>query len=253
MFWKTSHRLENIFLMRHGNSAANADTSLTATIPDHIIGLAAAGFGQAAAAGAAFRDYIGSGDIRIGRGGMRLWCSPYRRTIQTRDSFLDGFGPEYRIFRDMRTDILLTEQRFGLFDGLSDEEKAERYPAEYRQFRMFANNGGKFYAKNPNGESRYDVCVRVRAFNGTITRDAEKKRNSVPNVFVISHGTTIRAFVMNWLHLDVDWFENEPNPNNASIRRIGRDENGKWKDFGCIFEGFPDQEAVRKAKQESTR
>jgi 2,3-bisphosphoglycerate-dependent phosphoglycerate mutase len=226
---------------------ANADDRLTSIVPDHTVELAPIGFEQAHSAGAAFRDFIAAGDVIIKPNTVRLWCSPYRRAIQTRDSFLRGLGPVSRIFRDTRTDILLTEQRFGLFDGLSGKEKAERYPEEYRKFQMFANNGGKFYAKNPLGESRYDVCVRVRPFNGTIVRDAEKTKNNVPNVFIISHGTTLRAFTMNWLHLDVDWFENEPNPDNASIRHIGRDESGRWKDFGYIFKGFPDQEALRKA------
>jgi len=72
----------------------------------------------------------------------------------------------------------------------------------------------------------------------TIIRDAEKAENPVPNVFVVSHGTTLRAFTMMWLHKEVAWFENEPNPGNCSIRWIGRSPNGRFEDKGYIFRGF---------------
>jgi len=81
------------------------------------------------------------------------------------------------------------------------------------------------------------INKRVRPYFGTIIRDAEKPKNPVPNVFIASHGTTIRAFVMMWLHLESEWFEKEANPKNASIRHIGRDTNGRWKDFGYIYNG----------------
>ena len=45
---------------------------------------------------------------------------------------------------------------------------------------------------------------------------------------------TLRAFVMMWCHLSPEWFEAEPNPNNAAIRLI--DEG---TDRGYVFEGFP--------------
>jgi broad specificity phosphatase PhoE len=101
-----------------------------------------------------------------------------------------------------------------------------------------ANTTDVFYAKPPNGESRYDVCVRIHQFFGTIIRDAEKSQNSVSNVFVVSHGTTLRAFTMMWLHKEVDWFESERNPANCSIRWIVRNEKGHFEDKGYIFQGF---------------
>ena len=47
----------------------------------------------------------------------------------------------------------------------------------------------------------------------------------------MAHGVTIRAFVMMWCHKTPEWFDDEPNPKNCSIRYI---ENGT--DYGYIYE-----------------
>ena len=228
------NRLENIFLMRHARSAANDDLSLYKTIPDHAIPLSDHGVTQAHEAGTFFANF----SQRFSERSVRLWCSPYLRAKQTRDGLLKGMGDVARVFKDQREHILLTEQSFGLFDGLTDEECEEQYPEESRKFDLCVKHKGHFYAKPPNGESRYDVCVRMHQFFGTVVRDAEKAENHVANIFVVSHGTTLRAFTMMWLHQEVEWFENERNPANGSIRWIGRDANGRFEDKGYIFPGF---------------
>ena len=228
------NRLENIFLMRHAHSAGNEDLTLYKHIPDHAIPLSEMRMEQAVDAGKHFATFLSQSPQLFEEQSIRLWYSPYLRTKQTRDGLLEGMGDAACIFKDRREHILLTEQSFGLFDGLTDEECDEQYPEESRKFNLCKAYNGRFYAKPPNGESRYDVCVRVHQFFGTIIRDAEKAENHVPNVFIVSHGTTLRAFVMMWLHKEVEWFENEPNPSNCSIRWIGRDENGRFVDKGYV-------------------
>ena len=85
-------------------------------------------------------------------------------------------------------------------------------------YRKAAAHGGRFWAKVPLGESRFDVCLRMKQFFGTIHRDA--KRHGINTVVIVSHGVTIRAFMTMWLHLSPEWFEVEPNPRNTSIRLI---------------------------------
>ncbi|MDR0449216.1 MAG: histidine phosphatase family protein, partial [Rickettsiales bacterium] len=172
-------RLENIFLMRHGNSEANRDIKVYHAIPDHAIKLSPRGIDDAKNAGVAFKHLLSTGSIKIEAGDIRSWNSPYERTRETLGGFMDGLDmPGF--FRDAREDILLTEQRFGLFDGLTDEECLEKYPEEARKFNLCKEHSGWFYAQPPNGESRFDVCVRVRQYFGTIIRDAEKSVNSMP-------------------------------------------------------------------------
>ena len=116
----------------------------------------------------------------------------------------------------------------GLFDGLTDEELAEQYPREHAHYQKCEQFEGRFWARMPLGESRFDVCQRVHQSFGTFRRDAD--RHGVHDIIVVAHGTTIRAFVMMWLHKPVSWFENEPNPANASVRLLDGDD-----DYGVIF------------------
>ncbi|MDR1678994.1 MAG: histidine phosphatase family protein [Prevotellaceae bacterium] len=230
-------QLNNIFLMRHAYSAANEDLSLYQRMPDHAIPLSNRGHEQAVEAGRHFVRFLENTQLDLPKHDTRLWYSPYLRARQTKDELLNGMGSHTEIIKDCREHILLTEQNFGLFEGLTEEECALKYPEETRKFNLCTDYSGKFYAKPPNGESRYDVCVRVNQFFGTVVRDAEKY-NSASNIFVVSHGTTLRAFTMMWLHHEVEWFERESNPANCSIRWIGRGSDGRFEDKGYIFEGF---------------
>jgi broad specificity phosphatase PhoE len=83
----------------------------------------------------------------------------------------------------------------------------------------------------PLGESRFDVANRIHAFLGTLSRDRDK--HGISNAVVVCHGVTLRAFVMQRMHLSPEWFEQEPNPKNCAVHYL----NGAL-DEGTIFEGF---------------
>lgn len=224
-----------IFLVRHGESVANVDKSVHFTVPDHAIGLSERGVKQAERAGNFLGNYIEDNikakfDIRFN---LSVWVSPYKRTRQTADEIVKGFdyihwsfGPKVR----RQEHINLVEQQFGLFDGLEDDQLAAKYPAEHQHYKKCEDFEGKFWARMPLGESRFDVAVRVHQFFGTIQRDNDKYGRD--NVIIVGHGVTLRAFVMQWLHLPFEWFEAEPNPKNCSIRMI---DGGK--DMGYIYPG----------------
>ena len=88
----------------------------------------------------------------------------------------------------------------------------------------------------PNGESCFDVCTRVSNLFGTIVRDRQpapmKGRDSIDNIVIVSHGVTIRAFMMMWCHLSPQWFEVNPNLPNCSIAVL---HNGQ---VNYIFGGY---------------
>ena len=223
--------IENIFLARHASSARNERACGAENIPDCRVPLSETGLAQADAAGHAMSEILRDADLPAHS--LRVWCSPYERTRQTRDAMTPRFS-EY--IMDSREDILLTEWNFGLFDGLTDAERHAKYPAEASHYDDSIAKNGKFYARPMNGESWQDVCVRVRQFFGTIVRDSEKK-NPVKNILIISHGLAIRAFVMMWMHHSVEWLDAEPNPNNCAIRRIRR-AGMETRDMGYLFSGF---------------
>ena len=206
-----------IYLVRHGQSVANVDPSVYRTTADHAVPLSDLGRAQAREAGEFLRarfEAAGYAERHV-----RLWCSPYLRTRQTADGIEEACAP---FVTDRREDILLCEQQFGLFDGVPDDELPVLFPAEHAHYRKHERHEGRFWARMPLGESRFDVALRIRLFFGTIQRDAE---GGVHTVIVVCHGVTLRAFVMSWLHRTPEWFEEEPNPTNCAIRLIDGNED----------------------------
>jgi 2,3-bisphosphoglycerate-dependent phosphoglycerate mutase len=225
-FWRYAAPMR-ILLVRHGESLGNVDRVVHATTADHAVPLSDRGLEQAREAGRWLAAYLG----RVGGEGshVRLWVSPYLRTRQTADALQETAGAW---ITDRVEHVLLCEQQFGLFDGVPEEELAARLPREFAHYDMQCRFGGKFWARMPQGESRFDVAQRIHQAFGTFHRDAVA--HGIRDLVVICHGVTLRAFVMMWCHLSPEWFEQEPNPRNGAIRLIDRGE-----DRGYVFEGFP--------------
>jgi broad specificity phosphatase PhoE len=220
-----------ILLVRHGESLGNVDPEIHRDVADHAIPLSDRGQSQAREAGRHLDTYFtelwGSPEQSPR---VRLWVSPYQRTRETADGIFDSAGAW---IDDRKEHILLCEQQFGLFDGIPDEELPELYPAEHAHYDKLCRFEGKFWARMPLGESRFDVAMRVHQAFGTFQRD--EITDGIENLIVICHGVTLRAFTMMWTHRSPEWFEQEPNPNNCAIRLL---YDG---DQGYLFEGFPRQ------------
>jgi len=217
-----------ILLVRHGESLGNVDPLVHATTADHAVPLSERGRAQAREAGARLADYLDA-QLRGERPLIRLWVSPYQRTRQTADAVLET---SRGWITDRVEHILLCEQQFGMFDGVPDDELPRRFPHEFAHYDMQCRFGGKFWARMPQGESRFDVAKRIHQAFGTFHRDAQE--HGIQTIVVICHGVTLRAFVMMWCHLSPEWFEAEANPNNCAIRLIDR-----GVDRGYVFAGFP--------------
>lgn len=217
--------MQNIYLIRHGQSQGNVDQSVYRSTPDHAIPLSELGVRQASAAGAALRELIAlPGDEPV-----RIWTSPYKRTRQTAQLLAAELQQKFSRI-DRREHINLCEQQFGLFDGVPRDELPIRFPDEYAHNELAIRHEGRFWARMPLGESRFDVAVRVHEAFGTFHRDAE--RHGVRNIVVVCHGVTLRAFAMQWLHLPYEWFEAQPNPNNCDIYHI---DTGRTDEGGYIY------------------
>ena len=221
-------RRVRILLVRHGESLGNLDPTIHLTTADHTVPLSERGRVQAREAGEVVSRYYKKtfGDSRPH---VRLWVSPYLRTRQTGDGIQETAGA---YISDRVEHILLCEQQFGLFDGVPDEELPQRFPKEHAYYDMLCRFGGKFWARMPQGESRFDVAKRIHQAFGTFHRD--NSEHGIRDIVVVCHGVTLRAFVMMWCHLSPEWFEAEKNPNNCAVRLL---EDGV--DRGYLFEGFP--------------
>jgi broad specificity phosphatase PhoE len=231
-----------IYLIRHGESEANLDQRVNVLLPDHSIALSAEGRRQAREAGETLRSILlESSSVKEARDAnkmpppIRMWRSPYRRTRETSEELLIGLGGLARdggLVLDVCERSQLREQEFGLFDGVPDDELPKSFPREYAHFKKAEDNGGRFWAPMPMGESRCDVAERVHAIFGTFHRDAE--RHDIHDIIVVSHGVTIRAFVYAWMGYDWEWFETQRNPGNCSIWLLEDGENR-----GMLFAGWP--------------
>lgn len=229
-----------IYLVRHGQSEANEDWSQNTHRGDYSIPLNQEGQRQAAVCA----DFLVSEFARRPMAHVRLWHSPYIRASMTADPIEEAFQ-RARIVYSRREHLLLHEQNHGLFDGLSNEEIRAQYPqfwATYAKNRLA--EGGRIWASYPMGESVARVCERVHQSFGTFHRDAE--RRGIRDIVVVAHGIVNRAFTAMWLHLPSTWIEEEPNPNNCSVRLI---HDGV--DKGYVFEGFPSPDGHAKKKSKS--
>jgi len=208
-----------IFLIRHGETTANTGTEeyYTSRTLDHLVSLTDNGIAQANAAGRWLVDYCKKNGIVFDN--ARIWRSPYIRTRQTSEEF-----NKYLHVESIFEDVALVEQQYGLFDAVPYDEWEKRHPVEYAECMRLWDNGGKFYNRLPNGESPFDVALRVHQFMGTINRD------TADPLFIFTHGVTLRCFLLRWFHYTPEWYENEKNPKNCWIRLI---DDGK--DAGYVY------------------
>ena len=239
----------NILLVRHGVSQANLDRSLYTRLPDTKVPLAPVGHEQARAAGDAIAAWIKTLPYPCG---TRIYCSPYQRTRETCLG-VEAALKEQAIKYDRIEELALREIGFGLFDGLTDEELPKLYPREHAYYQKHVDFEGEFYAPMPLGESRAQVADRIKGVFGTLIRDNRERENGwrIRNFIIVSHGVTIRAFIMQWLHLTPEWFQAQPNPANASVAMISSDGTEPYK-VSMLFEGFPHAPTKQDIREEGT-
>jgi broad specificity phosphatase PhoE len=196
-----------IKLVRHGESQANVGVLRAREVGDYAIPLSPRGHDQAAATGRTLgADFVGSAVI---------YSSPYRRTRDTTEGILAGAGvarQSVRVFEDPR----LREVEHGYEDPEAQEELREMH--------------GWFYYRFRGGESPADCFDRTSSFLESMMRLVERRGSE--RVLIVTHGLTIRCFVMRFLHLTVEEFDGIENPPNGGIVTIAPHDTLE----GCVFE-----------------
>jgi len=217
-------RKKNIeyLLVRHGESEANVDKSLFLTLADHAVKLSAKGEEQAREAGRRIKEffeekYLYRDPQRSPDWKCCIWTSTYKRARQTAHLIKQEAG---NWITDIKENICLVEQQYGLFEGenWSNGSIDHIFPRELSFYNKCAKFGGRFWATVPMGESRFDVCKRVYHTLQLIQEDG------FDHTIIVSHGVTLRSFVMCFYNKTPEWFEEEPNPPNGSIKLISQYE-----------------------------
>lgn len=207
-----------IYLIRHGESMQNTEENYVIKLPDHQVYLTEKGKEQAAEAAKFLKEYLAEKQIPLIS--ARMWVSPYLRTRQTAEIVNEQLG-----VKDVKEDVSLIEQQYGLFSDNPMEERKRLFPNEFDYYSKHFDTQGKFYAKMPLGESPLDVAMRIRHFLPTVFRDYEKGKKDT--LFIVTHGVVMKAFLLDWFHLSPEWFSEEGTPTNCSIIEIVREDDGK--------------------------
>jgi broad specificity phosphatase PhoE len=199
----------NIFLIRHGESTGNVDKTIYETTPDWKVPLTETGKAQALVAAESLYKDISHTSLTTA-----FYVSPWHRARQTAEiikTALENKGISiYKYHEDPR----LREQDWG--NCRSVEHNKELIKERDIQ--------GTFFYRMETGESGADVYDRISTFFDTLHRDYEKL-DFPSNVVIVSHGITIRVFLMRFFHWTVEEFELLHNPKNCQIYKMQYDKS----------------------------
>ncbi len=197
-----------IILIRHGESEGNVNKHKYETSPDYTLELTAAGIAQAQNAGVQLQKIVGNESLFF-------YVSPMWRTRSTFENVSKVFNKNNISYRE---DPRIREQEWGHL----------RNAEVNKDIRNERDAYGTFYFRIPDGESAADVYDRVSDFLGTLQRDFEKD-DFPQNTVIVTHGMSIRLFLMRWFHWTVEEFEALANPENCEIIVLEKTEEGKYK------------------------
>ena len=201
-------RPRRIFLVRHGNSVANNNYDILQQIPDNKIVLSENGIAQAKEAGKRLKEIIGNESIEF-------YVSPYMRTRQTYENILESF-------KENRTEC-------NIFSPLREQEYGNLQSEMDRQFKEQKEVGIPYY-RFKNGESGIDVLNRISVFLQYLFRKISSTNYKLfDNIIIVSHELTLKFFILCFLKLPVNDYDNIKGLDNADFWTIEKNENGKYQ------------------------
>ncbi len=183
-------------MIRHGESDANVDRYLFGAVPDYTIELTERGCRQAAEAGEALRALVGDESLYF-------YVSPFWRSRSTFEHVAKAFPRSQFAYSE---EPRLREQEWGY---LRSNEEFDRICQERSDY-------GIFYYRIPGGEAGTDVYDRINDLLGSMYRDFAKEQFP-ENCVLVTHGLTIRLFLMRYYHLTVEEFERMLAPKNCAL------------------------------------
>lgn len=197
-----------ILLIRHGQSQGNIDVNQYHTVPDYALSLTPKGNEQSIEAGIKIKGIIGSESLHV-------YLSPYMRARQTFQHLKTSLETNIvKVVEDPR----IREQDWGHL----------RHPDENEEIRRQRDGFSTFYYRIPDGESGADVYDRVSTFLETLHRDFNKP-HFPQNALIVTHGLTLRLFLMRWFHWTVEEFENLRNPMNGQVVVMQKNKKDRYE------------------------
>ena len=198
---------KRIILIRHGESQANVDKYLFGKVPDYTIELTEKGKGQAVDAGKRLKELVQDESLYF-------YVSPFWRARSTFECLVSSFPRHQFVFSE---EPRLREQEWGY---LRSSKEFDEICCERREY-------GTFYYRIPGGEAGSDVYDRINDLLGSLYRDFSDE-DFPENCVLVTHGLTIRLFVMRFFHLTVEEFERMLAPKNCDLVILEKQENGHY-------------------------
>ena len=190
-----------IIIIRHGQSAGNADKTIYQAVPDYALPLTETGKAQALTAGEAIKKLLAtSQDFKLSDP-VQFYVSPFWRARQTYEGVSKAFPNHIK-----REDPRLREQEWGHLRNANATKELETQRDVY----------GRYFYRLQDGENGADVEDRITTFLDTTHRDFEK-RDFPKNVILVTHGFTARIILKRWFHLTTEQFEKMANPPNCGF------------------------------------
>jgi len=238
-----SEGIRTVYIIRHGESLGNVSLENYEHFGDHNLPLTEDGKKMAANCGEFLNKYF---EIKYGsinkKPPITMFVSPFTRTRQTAQGLLQT--PLGNWISNVRENPQLVEQDWGLFEGhkIGVDDLADKFSENYARVQRQKDEGGRFYARFPQGESALDVVMRVDNFVGTISRDDSQ------DIIVVTHGVTGRALIMRLLQWPPEWFETSTNLPNCSVYMLDMDKSwhGKFIYGGFGQEGISQKVPIKK-------
>jgi len=183
------------YIVRHGQTTANAQDLKQGTINTAITHLNAVGEQQAQALQAAF-------DISFAD---RLICSPLARTQETAAILNHGRG------LPIKTDDRLLEISYGQWDGQQNAKLKVAYPQYFDQ--ALQDVLPSYVEVATKGERFEQVVARARDFLTTTAQQFPTEK-----IIVVTHGFTVKAMALAVLQPTDPM--SIPEPENTSVTKI---------------------------------
>jgi broad specificity phosphatase PhoE len=211
-----------LILVRHGESEANVNRTITTVVPDPNLHLTLKGREQALEAGCNLKSIIGSGSVHF-------IVSPYVRTWETFNGISQAWGGPNKVA--VRDEPLIREQDFGNFDH---DQMAECHQEKH--------DFGQFYYRFPEGESPADVYNRASIFMETLYRRWE--HSTEENLVIVTHGMFTLVWLMRFLRYGVSDYSSFDSIRNCELIVLERPASSLF--YQLTYTWSPGKEPDRK-------
>jgi len=212
--------LKKIYLVRHGESQGNVDKTIYKEIPDFSVKLTKKGNRQAIEAGEQLSTLIYPTNINaslsLSLRSIGVYYSPFIRTIETTNHILSGLRNHFIFTKCVKEAPSLREQEWQSRYGEEESMALTGINTKSEKERL---SFGIFHYRFDSGESCADVYDRCLTFINKLRLEIDKP-NYPDDLIIVSHGMTMRLFIMALMEKSVMEFETWKKPDNCAIWKM---------------------------------